>query len=123
MLQGIGDLLFIYAGTTPVQLAGSLAFGIGWGLYIVAGTVGVLIYFGPGVGSRALSVVSLLITIGVLGPIAAGAVRDAHGAYTPIFLGSIATLFALAVPIAVMPRPAVTPNQKASRFSRKFAPS
>ncbi len=123
VLQGIGDLLFIYAATTPVQLAGSLSFGIGWGLCIVAGTVGVLGYFGPGIGSRALSVVSLLITIGVLGPVAAGAVRDAYGTYTPIFIGSIAILFLLAIPIAIMPRPALTIDQKASRFSRKFAPS
>jgi predicted MFS family arabinose efflux permease len=107
VLQAIGDILFIFAVTTPIQVAASLSFGVGWGLCIVAGTVGVLHYFGPSVGSRALSVVSLLITIGVLGPIAAGAVRDAYGTYTPIFIGSVAILAVLALPIFLMPRPAL----------------
>jgi predicted MFS family arabinose efflux permease len=104
-LQAAGDVLFIFAGTTPFQIAGSLSFGIGWGLCIVAGTVGVLDYFGGLVGSRAMGIVSLLITIGVLGPVAAGAVRDAYGTYTPIFVGSVAILLVLAIPIFAMPRP------------------
>jgi predicted MFS family arabinose efflux permease len=105
VLQAAGDGMLMVASTTTLQYLGAISFGAGWGLSIVAGTVGVLNFFGADVGSRAMSTVSLLVTVGVLGPMLAGAVRDGYGTFAPIFLGAMAIALALAIPIAIMRRP------------------
>jgi MFS family permease len=109
VLQAAGDGMLMVASTVPLQYLGAVSFGAGWGLSIVAGTVGVLDYFGADVGSRAMSTVSLLVTVGVLGPMVAGAVRDGYGTFAPIFLGAVVIALALAVPIAIMRRPVPKP--------------
>jgi MFS family permease len=104
-LQAVGTLMLMLAATPMLQYASALIFGAGWGLSVVAGTVAVVQFFGSALGSRILSVVTLITTIGVTGPFVAGAVADRFGTFAPMFWVAAAILAALVVPTFLMRRP------------------
>lgn len=106
ILQGLGMLLFAFAASTSLQYASAVAFGVGWGLSYVAGTVVLLEYFGRDVGSQLLSFVWFIVSIAGLGPIAAGIIADTYGTFAPIYVIYAAMMALLAVPIFLMRRPA-----------------
>lgn len=106
VMQSLGNLVFGFADTTVLQYAAAIAFGTGWGLAYVAGTVVLLEYFGPTTGSRILSAVWFLTTIAAAGPLAAGMIADRYATFTPIFTFYAVMLLVLAVPIFMMRGPA-----------------
>lgn len=111
VLQAVGCLAFGFADTPVLQYGGAVAFGTGWGLAYVAGTVVLLEYFGPTTGSRILSAVWFLTTVAAAGPVLAGMIADRYGTFAPIFIIFAAMLVVLAVPIFLMRGPAGRPAQ------------
>jgi MFS family permease len=105
VLQAVGMIAFAFAATTPLQIACTVAFGTGWGLSYVAGTVVLLDYFGHVTGSRILSIVWFIVSFAAIGPFAAGAIADRYGTFAPVFLIYAALLLILAVPIFAMRKP------------------
>jgi len=104
-LQAVGCFLLGFADTGVLHYASALAFGTGWGLGYVAGTVVLLAYFGADTGSKILSVVWLITTVAAAGPIAAGMIADRTGSFAPIFDIFAVMLLVLAVPFLVMREP------------------
>jgi MFS family permease len=105
VLQAAGNVLLAFASTPTLQYSAAIVFGIGWGLAYVAGTVVLLDYFGPAVGSKILSVVWLMTTVAAAGPLAAGIIADRYGTFSPIFNVYAVLLLALAIPIYLMREP------------------
>jgi MFS family permease len=106
LLQAVGMLAFAFAGTLTMQAVAVIAFGTGWGLSYVAGTVVLLDYFGHVTGSKILSFVWFFVSFAAVGPIAAGAIADNYGTFAPIFLIYTVLLIILAIPIFAMRAPA-----------------
>lgn len=108
VLQAVGMLAFAFAGTLTMQTVAVVAFGTGWGLSYVAGTVVLLDYFGNVTGSKILSFVWFIVSFAALGPPAAGLIADNYGTFAPIFVIYTVLLVLLAIPIFAM-RPPVNP--------------
>jgi MFS family permease len=121
VLQAAGMLAFAFAGTLTMQTLAVVAFGTGWGLSYVAGTVVLLDYFGHVTGSKILSFVWFFVSFAAVGPVAAGAIADNFGTFSPIFLIYTVMLLILAVPIFAMRKP-VNPAE-AETPPRAAAPS
>jgi MFS family permease len=105
VLQAVGCILLSFADTGVLQYGAALAFGSGWGLSYVAGTLVLIEYFGAETGPRILSVVWLLVTVAAAGPIAAGMIADHTGSFALIFEIFAAMLLLLAVPALLMREP------------------
>jgi MFS family permease len=105
ILQAVGMLAFAFAGTLTMQTVAVVAFGTGWGLSYVAGTVVLLDYFGNVTGSKILSFVWFIVSFAALGPIAAGLIADNYGTFSPIFVIYTVLLVLLAIPIFAMRPP------------------
>jgi predicted MFS family arabinose efflux permease len=106
VLQGIGMLAFGFADTSFLQYLSALAFGSGWGLSYVAGTVVLLEFFGRDVGSQLLSFVWFIVSFAAAGPIAAGLTADNYGTFAPIYVVYGGAMFILCLPVLTMRRPA-----------------
>jgi MFS family permease len=118
ILQAVGMLAFAFAGTLTVQTIAVVAFGTGWGLSYVAGTVVLLEYFGHVTGSKILSFVWFIVSSAAAGPVLAGAVADRYGTFAPIFIIYAVGLVILAIPIFAMRKPvnpALPEREPASR--------
>lgn len=113
VFEAIGCVLLAFADTTELQYAAALAFGSGWGMAYVAGTVVLIDYFGPVIGARILSVVWLITTLAAVGPVAAGMIADHTGSFAPIFQIYAGMLMILVLPVffmrAPIPRPGLSP--------------
>jgi MFS family permease len=105
LLQAAGMLAFAFAGTLTTQTIAVVAFGTGWGLSYVAGTVVLLDYFGHVTGSKILSFVWFIVSFAALGPPAAGLIADNYGTFAPIFVIYTVLLVFLAIPIFAMRPP------------------
>jgi MFS family permease len=106
VLQAVGMVIFGFADTTTLQYASAIAFGTGWGLSYVAGTVLLIEFFGRDIGSQLLSCVWFIVSVAAVGPIAAGFFGDNYGTFAPIYVIYGAMMAGLALPILVMRRPA-----------------
>ncbi len=106
VLQAVGMALFGFADTVPLQYASAIAFGTGWGLSYVAGTVVLIEFFGRDIGSQLLSCVWFIVSVAAFGPIAAGYFGDNYGTFAPIYVIYGAMMAVLVFPILVMRRPA-----------------
>ena len=106
VLQAAGMALFGFADTTVLQYASAIAFGTGWGLSYVAGTVLLIEFFGRDIGSQLLSCVWFIVSVAAFGPVAAGFFGDNYGTFAPIYVIYGAMMALLAFPILVMRRPA-----------------
>jgi MFS family permease len=106
VLQGAGMALFGFADTVPLQYTSAIAFGTGWGLSYVAGTVVLIDFFGRDIGSQLLSCVWFIVSVAGFGPIAAGYFGDNYGTFAPIYVIYGAMMAILVLPILVMRRPA-----------------
>jgi MFS family permease len=106
VLQAAGFALMAIAATHFEQFVSAVAFGTGWGLTYVAGTVVLVDYFGGQTGSKILSIVWFLTSIAAGGPPLAGWIADNYGTFAPIFYVFAVLSFALALPIWFMQRPA-----------------
>jgi MFS family permease len=104
-LQAVGMALFGFADTIPLQYASAIAFGTGWGLSYVAGTVVLIEFFGRDIGSQLLSCVWFIVSFAAFGPIAAGYFGDNYGTFAPIYVLYGAMMAILVFPILVMRRP------------------
>jgi MFS family permease len=105
VLQAVGMLAFGFAGTLTMQTVAVVAFGTGWGLSYVAGTVVLLEYFGHVTGSKILSFVWFFVSFAAVGPIAAGMIADNYGTFAPIFVIYTVLLVILSIPIFAMRAP------------------
>ena len=105
LMQALGMFIFAHADTTVLQYASAAAFGTGWGLSYVAGTVVLLDYFGRDLGSQLLSFVWFIVSTAAAGPIAAGLIGDNYGTFAPIYLLYAAMMVVLSIPIFLMRRP------------------
>ena len=105
LVQAIGVAVLARADTAFLQYFSTMAFGVGWGLGYVAGTVVLLEYFGSATGSRILGIVWLLATSAAAGPLAAGVIADRYGTFAPIFILFGVGMLILALPIFVMRAP------------------
>ncbi len=106
LMQALGMFIFAYADTTVLQYASAAAFGTGWGLSYVAGTVVLLDYFGRDLGSQLLSFVWFIVSAAAVGPIAAGLIGDNYGTFAPIYVLYAGMMILLSIPIFLMRRPA-----------------
>jgi len=105
VLQAGGMALFGFADSTALQYASAIAFGTGWGLSYVAGTVLLIEFFGRDIGSQLLSCVWFIVSVAAFGPIAAGFFGDNYGTFAPIYVIYGVMMALLAFPILVMRRP------------------
>src|SRR5207248_1500454 len=92
--------------STALQYTSAIAFGTGWGLSYVAGTVLLIEFFGRDIGSQLLSCVWFIVSVAAFGPLAAGFFGDNYGTFAPIYVIYGAMMAVLAFPILVMRRPA-----------------
>jgi MFS family permease len=106
VLQAAGFAVIAIAANPLLQFASAAAFGAGWGLTYVAGTVVLVDYFGGQTGSKILSIVWFLTSIAAGGPPLAGWIADNYGTFAPIFYVFAVLSFVLALPIWFMQRPA-----------------
>ena len=103
-LQAVGCLLLAAADRAGLRHGGVIAFGCGFGMDFVAGTVALLEFFGPVVGARVLSMVWMLTTVAAAGPLIAGVIADRTGSFAPFFQACGCVLALLALPVFLMRR-------------------
>ncbi len=106
VLQGVGVLIFAFAGTAFLQYLSALVFGTGWGLAYVAATVVLLDHYGRDLGSQLLSLVWFFVSIAGIGPFAAGKIAEVYGTFAPIYVIYAVFMVLLAVPVLLLRRPA-----------------
>ena len=97
--------LFGFADTITLQYASAAAFGVGWGLSYVAGTVLLIEFFGRDIGSQLLSCVWFIVSVAAFGPLGACFFGDNYGTFAPIYVIYGAMMALLVFPILVMRRP------------------
>lgn len=118
ILESIGMILLAFTSTPFIGYAFFLTFGIGWGAGYLAITVLLIEYFGPRVGSSALSFVWLLTAFATVGPAVAGMIADRFGSFTPAYLIGAGML----VPIAVLTLISRAPKLKTTDTDRTSEP-
>ena len=112
LVQAAGNLMIAHADTAALQYGAALVYGAGWGASYVAGNIVLLRWFGSNTGSRILSVVWAITTLAAAGPLAAGALADNTGSFSPIFYLYAVLLLVVAVPAFVLGEP-VHPARRA----------
>lgn len=85
-LQCAGFVLLAAVPTAWAAFVFALLFGIGWGLSWLCVHVLILRYFGSAISGTMVAMATMMTTVAVVGPWAAGLVADHLGRYTPLYV-------------------------------------
>lgn len=94
-LQCAAMLMLFMAKGVAAAYAGSILFGVGWGLAWLSAHILLLRYFGAAIAGDTTAMATAATTFAVLGPIMAGRIADLTGSFAPALL-AFAALLALA---------------------------
>lgn len=96
-IQAVGiGLLGLAPGATSAAAVAAL-FGLGWGFTWLSAHVLLLRYFGAANAGNLTAMATMITTVAVLGPLAAGWTADATGSFVPVFGAFAAILGATAL--------------------------
>ncbi|RZZ86275.1 CynX/NimT family MFS transporter [Pseudoxanthomonas winnipegensis] len=84
-LQCVGFVLLAAVPTAWAAFVFALLFGVGWGLSWLCAHVLILRYFGSAISGTMVAMATMMTTVAVVGPWAAGVVADHLGRYTPLY--------------------------------------
>jgi MFS family permease len=77
--------LLAFASSHLIACAFAVVLGIGWGASWLSANLMLLEYFGRGIAAETVATASLITTIAIVGPIAAGRIADVTGTFVPFF--------------------------------------
>jgi MFS family permease len=106
-------VLLSFAASPVLACTFALVLGMGWGASWVSLHLLLLEYFGRSVAAEMISTATLITTIAVLGPIAAGRIADVTGTFVPFFYALAVIMLITAVFCATLRPPMRTPAREA----------
>ena len=106
-LQSVAMAMLCMATGIATAYAGSILFGIGWGLAWLSAHVLLLRYFGAAIAGDMTAMATTATTFAVFGPIIAGRVADTTGSFGPALLGFSALLALATLSTALFLHPPV----------------
>lgn len=119
--------LLAFASSHIIACAFAVVLGIGWGSSWLSANLLLLEYFGRSIAAETSATASLITTIAIVGPIAAGRIADVTGTFVPFFyvLAGIMLVTALVCTSLRAPTPgtSVTRRTQSPRIETSNAPS
>jgi MFS family permease len=77
--------LLAFARAPLIACAFAVVLGVGWGASWLSANLMLLEYFGRGIAAETVATASLITTVAIVGPIAAGRIADVTGTFVPFF--------------------------------------
>jgi MFS family permease len=77
--------LLAFARAPLIACAFAVVLGVGWGASWLSANLMLLEYFGRSIAAETVATASLITTIAIVGPIAAGRIADVTGTFVPFF--------------------------------------
>jgi MFS family permease len=77
--------LLAFARAPLIACAFAVVLGVGWGASWLSANLLLLEYFGRSIAAETVATASLITTIAIVGPIAAGRIADVTGTFVPFF--------------------------------------
>ena len=77
--------LLAFARAPLIACAFAVVLGVGWGASWLSANLLLLEYFGRSIAAETVATASLITTIAIVGPIAAGRIADVTGTFVPLF--------------------------------------
>jgi MFS family permease len=100
--------LLTFASSHVVACAFGVVLGIGWGASWLSAHLLLLEYFGRNVAAEMVSTATLITTVAIVGPVAAGRIADVTGTFVPFFYVLAAIMVVTALVCTTLRPPRLT---------------
>jgi MFS family permease len=119
--------LLAFASSHLIACAFAVVLGIGWGASWLSANLLLLEYFGNSIAAETSATASLITTIAIVGPIAAGRIADVTGTFVPFFYVLAGIMLVTALVCATLRAPtlgtAFNRRSQSPRIETSSAPS